>query len=354
MPDQVAEGDRYRVDGLALASRLSFFLWSSIPDDELLSVAKSGRLADARVLQQQVSRMLADPKSRTLAEDFGGQWLALRGLDGHVPVVSQFPDFDNNLRQAFRKETELFLDSVIRENRSVLDLLTADYTFVNERLAEHYGIPRIKGSRFRRVKLDGDLVVRRGLLGKGGLLTVSSQPGRTSPVIRGNWVMTNLIGVPAPPPPPNVPAIQAKTGDAAGNDRIPSMREQFSQHRADPACAGCHKMMDPIGFSLEPFDAVGKWRSEDGGSPINAKDVMYDGTPIDGPLGLQRFMVKYSDQFARTVTEKLMTYAIGRGLDYRDMPLVRSVVSEAARDGYRFQTLIQAFVRSDAFQMNTR
>jgi hypothetical protein len=353
-PQDLASGASYRVDGLTLASRLSFFLWSSIPDAQLLEAARAGRLADSRGIREQVDRMLADPRSQTLAENFAGQWLNVRGLEGHVPVVSQFPDFDNNLRQAFRRETELFVDSLIRDNRSVLELLTADYTFVNERLAEHYGIPGIKGSRFRRVRLDGDLLVRRGLLGKGSLLTVSSQPGRTSPPVRGNWIMSNLIGVPAPPPPPNVPAIEAKVGDVQGNQHVPTIREQYTQHRADPACSGCHKMMDPIGFSLEPFDAVGHWRSEDAGSPIDAADVLYDGTRVNGPLDLQRFLLKYQDQFIRNFTEQLMTYAIGRGMEDVDMPMVRSVVAEASHDGYRLQSLIVALVNSDAFVMNTR
>jgi len=353
-PEDVAAGGTYRISDLELASRLSFFLWSSMPDDTLLDLAEQGRLSEPRVLEAQVQRMLDDPRADALTRNFAGQWLALRNLSDHAPVVTEFPDFDDNLRQALRRETELFFASIIKENRPALDLLTADYTFVNGRLAKHYGIPGIEGSRFRRVELGPDQAMRRGLLGKGSLLTVSSQPGRTSPVVRGNWVLTNLIGSPPPPPPPDVPAIKPQTSDAAGNAHVPTMREQFEAHRSNPACKGCHMMMDPIGFAMEPFDATGHWRTSDAGQPINAKDVMYDGTPVDGPGDIRDFLVKYKTQFLRTLTGKLMTYAVGRGMEYGDRPMIRSVLRQAAQDDYRFRSLIVSVVESDAFLMNTK
>ena len=351
-PAVLAADQPYRISDLELASRLSFFIWSSIPDEELLEVAQGGRLSDPQVLEQQTRRLLADPRSEALTANFAGQWLNLRALEGHVPVADVFPDFDDNLRQAFRRETELFFDSLIREDRSVTELLTADYTFVNERLAKHYGIPGIYGSRFQRVTLGEELDARRGLLGKGSLLSVSSQPIRTSPVIRGYWVLQNLLGVTPPPPPADVPDLEAKEADAAGNAVQPSMRAQMEEHRANPACSGCHMLMDPIGFALEPFDAIGRWRTEDGSNPIDATSIMYDGTPINGPGDLREFLLKYSDQFVRTVTEKLLTYALGRGVEYYDMPTVRSIVRAAAQDDYRFNSLLLAVVKSDPFQMN--
>jgi hypothetical protein len=351
-PTNLAPGSAYRVSDLDLASRLSFFLWSSIPDDTLLQLAQSHELAKPAVLRQQVQRMLADPRASALTANFAGQWLGLRNLAAHAPVVDQFPDFDDNLRQAFRREVELLFQSLLDENRSVLDLLTADYTFVNERLAEFYGIPGIKGSYFRRVKLGPDESARWGLLGKGAVLTISSQPGRTSPVIRGNWVLRNVIGVPAPDPPANVPALPVKKEDVAGNTHIPTMREQMEEHRRNPACAGCHKMMDPIGFALEPFDAIGHLRTEDRGSVIDARGQMYDGTPVDGPAGVRTFLLKHQDQYLRNVTENLMTYALGRGMDYADMPEVRKVMQSAAPQGFRLESLVTAVVLSDNFSMN--
>ena len=351
-PANLAPGAAYTVSNLDLASRLSFFLWSSIPDDTLLQVASTGQLSQPEVLRQQVRRMLADPRASALTKNFAGQWLGLRNLAGHAPVVDQFPDFDDNLRQAFRREVELLFGSLLTENRSVLDLLTADYTYVNERLAKHYGIPGVRGSEFRRVELEGAQSARWGLLGKGEFLTVSSQPGRTSPVIRGNWVLKNILGVPAPDPPADVPALKAKPGDAAGNSKPPSMREQMVQHRADPKCAGCHKLMDPIGFALEPFDAIGRWRTEDGGSPIDASSQMYDGTPVNGPSDVRTFLLKYQDQYLRNVTQNLMTYALGRGMEYDDMPTVRAVLHTAQSDGYRLKSLIEAVVMSDVFRSN--
>jgi hypothetical protein len=351
-PASLAPGTAYKVSDLDLASRLSFFLWSSIPDDTLLQLAQSHDLSKPAVLRQQVQRMLADPRAAALTANFAGQWLGLRNLAAHAPVVDQFPDFDDNLRQAFRREVELLFQSLLDENRSVLDLLTADYTFVNERLAEFYGIPGIKGSYFRRIKLDASQNARWGLLGKGAVLTVSSQPGRTSPVVRGNWVLRNVIGVPAPDPPPNVPALPAKKEDVAGNTHIPTMREQMEEHRRNPACAGCHKMMDPIGFALEPFDAIGHLRTEDRGSVIDAHSQMYDGTDVDGPAGVRTFLLKHQDQYLRNVTENLMTYALGRGMDYADMPEVRKVMQSAAPEGYKLKSLVMAVVLSDNFSMN--
>ena len=351
-PANAAPGSAYRISDLDLASRLSFFLWSSIPDDTLLQLAESGQLGKPDVLRAQVRRMIADPRALALTKNFAGQWLGLRNLSAHAPVVDQFPDFDDNLRQAFRREIELLFGSLLEEDRSVLDLLTADYTFVNERLAKHYGIAGVRGSEFRRVKLDESQNARRGLLGKGAFLTISSQPGRTSPVIRGQWVLKNLLGVPAPDPPADVPTLKAKPPDAAGNSLPPSMREQMIQHRSDPKCQGCHKLMDPIGFAFEPFDAIGRSRAEDSGTPIDARSEMYDGTPIEGPNGVRAFLLKYKDQYLRNVSQNLLTYALGRGMEYDDMPTVRKVLQASASDGYRLKSLIEAVAMSDVFSMN--
>jgi len=319
-----------------------------------LQLAEKKQLSKPAVLQKQVRRMLGDPRASSLTRNFAAQWLGLRALQAHAPVIDQFPDFDDNLRQALREETELLFTSLLDEDRSVLDLITADYTFVNERLAKHYGIPGVRGSEFRRVKLDGDLGSRQGLLGKGAVLTVSSQPGRTSPVIRGQWVLRTILGTPAPDPPANVPALDAKTTDQAGNGKVPSMRETLSAHREKPQCAGCHKMMDPIGFALEPFDAVGHARTVDGsGAPIDAKDTMYDGSPVDGPVGVRNFVLKYKDQYVSNVTSNLLTYALGRGVEYDDMPTVRKIVARASNDNFKLKTLIEAITASDVFQMNT-
>jgi hypothetical protein len=353
-PSAIAPGETYRVSDLELASRLSFFLWSSIPDDTLLDLAESGSLADPDVLAGQVDRMLDDPRSSALTENFAGQWLALRSLDSRSPVVDRFPDFDDNLRQAFRRETELLFDSILRERRSVLELLTADYTFVNDRLAKHYGIPGVQGSFFRRVDLGQQFDMRRGLLGKGSVLTVASQPGRTSPVMRGSWIMAQIIGIPAPDPPPDVPPLAAPADDVAGNVREPTIREQYEAHRKNPACRSCHQLMDPFGFALENFDATGKWREQDEGRPINTSDVMYDGTRVDGPVAVREFLLSYSPQFVRNVAEKLLTYALGRGVEYSDMPVVRSIVEATEPTNYEFRSLIRAVVASDAFQMNTK
>jgi len=351
-PANLEAGTAYHISDLDLASRLSFFLWSSIPDDTLLQLADAGKLSDPTVLKQQVDRMLKDPKAEALTKNFAGQWLGLRVLEGDQPVVDQFPDFDDNLRQAFRQEVEMLFASLLTEDRSVLDLINADYTFLNGRLAKFYGIPGIKGSYFRRVRLDKSESDRWGLLGKGAFLTVSSHPERTSPTVRGNMVLKFLIGVPAPDPPANVPALKAGPGDAAGNKRPPSMREQMETHRANPACAGCHKIMDPIGFALEPFDAIGRERSEDGGNPINAASTMYDGEKVNGPAGVRAFLVRHEDQYLRNLTTNLMTYALGRGMEYDDMPEMRQILHTAAKDNYKLKGLIEAVALSDIFRMN--
>jgi mono/diheme cytochrome c family protein len=350
----LAAGKTYIVSDLALASRLSFFLWSSIPDDELTTVAMQGKLKTPAVLEQQIRRMLADPKSEALVKNFTGQWLNVRGMAAMEPVVNLFPDFDSTLREAFRRETELFFDSVVHEDRSILDLLTADYTFVNERLAKHYGIPNVSGSQFRRVTLGPELDMRRGLLGKGALLTVTSQAARTSPVTRGKWFLQTFLGISPPDPPPNVPAIKAAVQDAAGNAKEPTMRERMAQHHANPVCATCHNIFEPLGLALENFDAVGAWRLEDGGSPIDPSGKFVDGMELGGPATLRALLLKYQDEYVRNVTEKLLTYALGRGVEYQDMPLVRKIVHDAAPVNYRFSSLVMSIVTSAPFQMNMK
>ena len=353
-PATVSAGARYRVSDLALASRLSFFLWSSIPDDQLIDLASQGKLKDPVVLEQQVRRMLADPKSEALIDNFTGQWLNVRGLKSSEPVVNLFPDFDDNLREAFQKEAELFFGSIVREDRSILDLLTANYTFVNERLAKHYGIPNLYGSQFRRVTLTPDLDMRRGLLGKGALLTVTSNAARTSPVARGKWFLTTFLGIGPPDPPPNVPIIKEKPADSTGNLKAPTMRQQMEAHHTNPSCASCHKIFEPLGLALENFDAVAAWRTMDDGSPIDATGVLVDGTKVDGVASLRDTLVRYSDQFERVVTEKMLTYGLGRGVEYQDMPLVRSIVSDAASSKYKFSSIVMGIVKSPAFQMNMK
>jgi mono/diheme cytochrome c family protein len=353
-PAGLRAGQTYRVSDLALASRLAFFLWSSIPDDELIDVAAQGKLKDAAVLEQQVRRMLKDPRSEALISNFTGQWLSVRSLKTSEPVTNLFPDFDDNLRAAFQREAELFFGSVVREDRSILDLLTADYTFVNERLAKHYGIPNVYGPQFRRVTLGPDLDMRRGLLGKGALLTVTSNAARTSPVTRGKWFLQTFLGVSPPDPPPNVPAIKDKAEDTTGNLKAPTMRQVMEAHRASPTCATCHQIFEPMGLALENFDAVGAWRTQDEGNPIDATGTLADGTKLDGVATLRNVAVRYSDQFARVVTEKLLTYALGRGVEYQDMPLVRSLVKDGAASNYRFSSLVLGIVKSPAFQMNMK
>ena len=350
----LAPGRTYRVGDLELASRLSFFLWSSIPDDELLKIASQGKLKDPVVLEQQVRRMLADPKSQSLVENFTGQWLNVRGMQAMEPVVNLFPDFESTLREAFRREAELFFGSVIQEDRSILDLLTADYTFVNERLAKHYGIPNVYGSQFRRVSLGADMDMRRGLLGKGALLTVTSQAARTSPVQRGKWFLQTFLGISPPDPPPNVPAIQPSNQDTAGNKREPTMRERMDQHHRNPVCASCHNIFEPLGIAMENFDAVGTWRTTENGTPIDASGKFVDGTAIDGPATLRALLLKYQDAYVRNVSEKLLTYALGRGVEYQDMPLVRKIVRDSVSSNYRFSSLVMSIVTSAPFQMNMK
>jgi len=353
-PSGLAPGKNYRVNDLALASRLSFFLWSSVPDDELIDLAAQGKLKDTAVLDKQVRRMLADPKSEALITNITGQWLGVRSLKTSEPVVNLFPDFDDNLRSAYQNEVELFFGSIVREDRSILDLLTANYTFVNERLAKQYGIPNIYGSQFREVTLPADLDMRRGLLGKGALLTETSNAARTSPVTRGKWFLTTFLGVSPPDPPPNVPALKEQPVDSTGNAKPPTMRQTMEAHRTNPVCASCHKIFEPIGLALENFDAVGTWRTQDGESPIDASGVLVDGSKVDGVASLREALVRRSDQFVRVVTEKMMTYALGRGVEYQDMPLVRSIVRESATSNYSFSSIVLGIVQSAPFQMNTK
>jgi mono/diheme cytochrome c family protein len=355
-PAGVAAGRSYHISDLELASRLSFFLWSSIPDDELIDVAARGTLRTPAVFEKQVRRMLADSKSAALIDNFTGQWLNVRGLKTSEPVVNIFPDFDDNLRNGFEREVELFFNAIVHEDRSILDLLTADYTFVNERLAKHYGIPNVYGSQFRRVTLPPELDVRRGLLGKGALLTVTSNAAHTSPVARGKWFQTTFLGVEPPQPPPGVDtSLKEKTNsDTTGNLKVPTMRDIMERHHANPVCASCHRIFEPIGLAFENFDATGAWRTIDDGNPIDASGVMIDGTKIDGVTGLRGFIVKYSDQFVRVATEKLMTYALGRGVEEGDMPAVRAIVRSAAPNDYRFSSIVMGIVKSDQFQMNMK
>jgi mono/diheme cytochrome c family protein len=339
-------GTVYPISDVELASRLSFLLWSSIPDDELIEAARRGSLRQPAVLERQVRRMLADRRSDALVSNFAGQWLQLRNLRASIPDQNDFPDFDDNLRQAFRRETELLFQSVVREDRRVLDLLTADYTFVNERLARHYGIPHVYGSHFRRVTVTDE--ARRGLLGHGSMLLLTSHPDRTSPVLRGKWILDNLLGTPPPPPPANVPTLEESQGQTPR-----SVREQMEIHRKSPACAGCHRMMDPLGLALENFDAVGAWRTRDAGTPIDASVELIDSTRIDGVAGLRQALLARRDMFASTMAEKMLTYALGRGLEYYDRPVVRAVARDAARHEYRFSALLLSIVNSPPFRMRT-
>jgi hypothetical protein len=347
-PSGTAPQTAYRVSDFELASRLSFFLWSSIPDQELFDVASQGSLHNPAVLEKQVRRMLADRRSQALVTNFADQWLYLRNLESAHPDPRLFPDFDDNLRQAMREETELFFASVMREDRNVLDLLRAKYTFLNERLAKHYGIPHVYGSHFRRVELGND-TERGGLLSQGSILTVSSYATRTSPVIRGKWILTNILGTPPSPPPPLVP--QLKETVAGGKSM--TMRERVAQHRSDPACASCHNLMDPVGFALEKYDAIGRWRTTDDGLPVDATGSLPDGVRFDGATGLQRALLARPDLFVSTLAEKLLTYASGRGLEYYDAPAVRDLVREAGKNDYRFSSLIIGIVRSPQFQMRS-
>jgi Protein of unknown function (DUF1592)/Protein of unknown function (DUF1588)/Protein of unknown function (DUF1587)/Protein of unknown function (DUF1585)/Protein of unknown function (DUF1595) len=353
-PANIAAGQPYRITDLELASRLSFLIWSSLPDDELIDVASQNKLHLAPVLERQVHRMLADPKADALVSNFGDQLLYLRNLPATSPDGVYYPDWDDELRTSFRRETELLFQSIINENRSVVDLLTADYTFLNERLAKHYGIPNIYGSQFRRVTLGPDLAYRRGLLGQGSVLALTwVQNFRTSPVKRGVWVLENILGTPPPEPPPNVPALE----DSKGDNKIMTLREQMTLHRKNEPCASCHKLMDPIGFALENFDADAKWRTKeggDGGVPLDTSGVLWDGTKVNGPIELRQALLHYSPQFVRMITEKLMTFALGRGVEYQDMPVIRSIVRDADRDDDRFVSILMGIVKSAPFQMRTK
>ena len=345
-PAGAKPGSPYRISDTELASRLSFFLWSTIPDDELLKLGIDGKLHEPAVLEKQARRMLADPKARALVTNFANQWLYLRDLKNANPDVTVFPDFDDNLRQGFQRETEMLFESVMREDRSVLDLLDANYTFVNERLARHYGITNVYGPDFRRVPVPSD--ARRGLLGHGSLLLVTSNANRTSPVIRGKWILENLLGSQAPLPPPDVPPLEEKPTAAAR-----SVRERIEQHRANPACASCHKIMDPIGLALENFDAIGRWRTTDEGVAIDASGQLVDGSVLDGPSSLRKAMLGRSDAFVGSMTEKLLMYGMGREIKYYDMPAVRIVMRDAAKNRYRFSDLVMGIVKSAPFQMKT-
>ena len=345
-PRDAASGTPYRLGDLELASRLSFFLWSSIPDDELLAAAADGRLGDPAELERQTRRLLADARSKALVDNFASQWLRLRNLESQERESADYPEFDENLRDAFRRETELFVESNIREDRSLLELLSANYTFVNERLARHYGIPGVYGDRFRRVTLDADHP-RGGLLGHGGLLMVTSYPNRTSPVVRGKWLLETILGAPPPEPPPNVPGLP----DRGAGGEPASVRERLERHRANPACAGCHAPMDPLGFALENFDAIGTWRADgEAGQPIDASATMPSGVAFEGPAGLRRVLLNRGEDFAATVTEKLLAYALGRGLEHTDRPAVRRILREAAADDYRWSSIVQGIVKSTPFQ----
>jgi mono/diheme cytochrome c family protein len=340
----------YRISDLELASRLSFFLWSSIPDAPLLDVATAGKLKNPAVLEQHVRRMLADPRADALVTNFVGQWLFLRNLPTVLPDPRRENDFDEDLRQGFRRETELFAGSILLEDRSVLDLLTATHTFVNERLAKHYGIPHIRGTHFRRVERTDSR--RRGLLGQGSILAVTSYPHRTSPVVRGKWVLENLLGAPLPPQPPNVPALEEKPNPG---EEAKSMRARIAQHRANPVCASCHATMDPLGLSLENFDMVGRWRDVDEALiPIDASAVLPDGSTFEGPEGLRKVLLSDPDRFVRLLAEKMLTYALGRGLEYYDMPAVRKISRDTARNNYRASALILGVVNSRPFLMRRR
>jgi hypothetical protein len=346
-PADLQDGAVYRVSDLDLASRLSFFLWSSVPDDELLKLAGAGRLADPAVLEQQTRRMLADPRAQSLVDNVAGQWLLLRQLETISPTTREF---DGNLRLSFKRETELLFETILREDRSVVDLIDADFTFVDERLARHYGIPNIRGSRFRRVTVEDD--TRRGLLGHGSLLTVTSAGNRTSPVKRGKWILENLLGAPVPLPPPGVETNLETT--ATPGAPITSLRQRLEQHRVNPTCSSCHAVMDPIGFALENFDQIGKWRDVDGGAPVNASGTLVDGTALNGPASLRQALLGRREAFVGATTEKLLTYALGRRVEYFDMPAVRTIVRDAGRQDYRFSALVVGIVKSLPFQMKRK
>jgi hypothetical protein len=349
LPAGAVVGQSYPVSELELASRLSFFLWSSLPDAELLTLAEQGDLREQGVMEAQVKRMLADPRATEFVSNFAGQWLQLRNLQSAAPVASLFPDFDDNLRQALRIETELFFESVMREDRPVTELLDANYTFLNERLARHYGIPGIYGSQFRRVELAPEFDMRRGLLGKGSFLTVSSVADRTSTVLRGKWVLLNILGVIPPDPPPNVPVLAEK---GATSSAPQTMRQRMEEHGSNPACASCHQMMDPIGFALDSFDRTGRFRTAEFGQPLNLAGKLVDGQQFNGPTELRQALMHYAPQFVQTMAERMLTYALGRGVEYYDMPVVRSIVKSTAANDNRFSSMVLGIVESQPFQRN--
>jgi mono/diheme cytochrome c family protein len=347
--DPVSDSSVYRISDIELASRLSFFLWSSIPDDQLLDVAARGKLRDPKVLDQQVRRMLADARSSSLVDNFAGQWLYLRNLAALQPDGRMFTTFDDNLRQAFKQETELFFDSIMRENRSVLDLLNADYTFLDERLAKHYGVPDVYGTQFRRVTLPAGSV-RGGLLGQGSILLATSYANRTSPVLRGKWVLENIMGTPPPAPPPGVPPLKENKSE----NHMPTMRERMAQHRDNPACSSCHMLMDPIGLSMENFDAIGRWRTKgEDGAPVDATGGLPNGQTFEGVSGLKQALLRRPELFVAAVTEKLLTFALGRGIEPYDGPAVRAILRDSRADNYRFATVVSNIVKSTPFQMRS-
>jgi hypothetical protein len=345
-PPNAQAGTVYKISDIELASRLSFFLWSSIPDEELLSLAESGRLKEPAVVEAQVKRMLADPRSAALVKNFAGQWLFLRNIERIAPDSTSFPYFDENLRHALQRETEMLIESQIREDRGVAEMLTTDYTFLNERLAEHYGVKGIYGSEFRRVKLEDPN--RHGLLGQASILTVTSYPNRTAPTIRGKWVLEQLLGTPPPPPPPNVPSLK----EDASTQKM-TMRQRMELHRANPVCAACHRQMDPLGFALENFDGLGSWRVETapGSGPIDTSGSLPDGTNFNGPAGLRETLLKKKDAFVETFTERLLTYALGRGVEEYDFAALRKVTRDAAKDNQKWSSIILGIVNSTPFQM---
>jgi len=351
--EQIPLGDNdrrtYHVRDIDLASRLSFFLWASVPDRDLIDLAIAGELSRPGVLEAQVRRMLADPRSEALATRFASQWLRLQDLDKIHPDVREYPDFDEQLRGAMRRETEMLFENLLREDRSVLELIDADYTFVNERLAKHYGIVDIAGTEFRRVKLEGE---RRGLLGHGSILTSTSHAGRTSPVMRGKWVMEVFFGSPPPPPPPDVPDLD-ETGSVV-DGRFLTVPERMEEHRSNPACNSCHQVIDPLGLALENFDATGAWRIKDNGSPVESTGVLYDGTVMEGATGLRAALLERPEVFLSTFTQNLMAYALGRRVEYTDIPTVRKITRQAVADGYRISSLVLGVINSPAFKMGTR
>jgi len=348
IPANVKSGQPYRISELELASRLSFFLWSAPPDSQLINLATQNKLRTN--LTAQVKRMLADPKAHAFTVNFAGQWLQLRNLSGFAPIGDIYPDFDDNLRQAFRQEAELFFESILKEDRNVVDFLDANYTFVNDRLARHYGIPNVYGSQFRKIQLGADFDLRRGLLGKGAILTATSYANRTSPVQRGKWILVNVFGMQPPAPPPNVP--QLKSDTETGPPKIVTMREQMELHRSNPSCASCHKMMDPMGFAMENFDAIGRYRTADGNIKLDFTGQLVDGGKFDGTVELRKQLMRYSPRFIQALTERLMVYALSRGIEYSDIPVARKVVARAATKGNRFSELILGIVESQPFQMN--